>query len=200
MISAQLQGRRLVLSVWENDENDTAPIVEPFLVDPMNGKTGRQLSQRYLFAIEGLAELIEEGSVADDMIAAFGRENAERADEELTTAEGELLMQAAYFWQSVGGMDAVRELLAVQDDGSQGGEAGMGKALAVFRLRMVPLLSQIRHRLESARQTAGESTPGTATPRGSSSSGEQQQPAPASEAPTSGPTSPTATSSGHPPA
>ncbi len=176
MITAQLQGRRLVLTVETEDDE---PDIAPFVVSPMGAKAGRELSVRYLFTTEGLP--IENGDVAADMVAAFGQENYDRADEELSQNEGELILRAAYFWQSVGGLDAVRALLEVDDSGEQGGPDSRGKALAAFRLRMVPLLSQIRHALESARRTLAESTPATDTQSGSETSEKQPGEQPSSE-------------------
>lgn len=178
MITAKLQGRRLVLTV--ETEPDETP-VPAFYVEPFSARAGRELSTRYLFTTEGLP--IEEGSVGDDMMAAFGMDNYERADTTLSQAEGELLVQCAYFWQSVGGLESVRALLEVSPDGEQGGDESRGKALAVFRLRMVPLLSQIRHRLESAHRTLAESSPATDTPSGSESSGNEPGEQPSSEQP-----------------
>lgn len=172
MISAKLQGRRLVLTVETEPDEEAIP---PFYVTALSARAGRELSTRYLFAVEGLP--VEEGSVSDDVVESFGLENYTRADETLSQAEGELLAQAAYFWQTVGGIEAVRALLEVID-GEQGTVDAKGKALGVFRLRMVPLLSQIRHRLESALQTREESTPATDIPSGSDFSGSkpEQQP------------------------
>lgn len=168
MITAELQGRRLVLTVMDDD----GPAFAPYSIQPMSGQAGRELSTRYLFAIEGLGG--EPVDLAADTIAAFGAENFERANQECTTSEGEMLAHAAYFWQSVGGIDAVRALLEVGQDGNQGGGEPLSKAVAVFRLRMVPYLSQIRHRLESATRTLAESSPATATPNGSETSAPAQ--------------------------
>jgi len=162
MITAQLQGRRLALTVQTEDGEEP---IAPFLISPMSAKAGRELSTRYLFAVEGLP--IAEGAQNEDVINSFGLENYKRADETLSQHEGEMLAQCAYFWQSVGGLDAVKALLELDEMGSQGGEDARKKALAAFQLRMVPLLSQIRHRLESARQTIAESSPDTVTRSGS---------------------------------
>lgn len=179
MITAKMQGRRLVLTV-ETEEGE--PPVEPFYISPMGAKAGRELSVRYLYTSEGLP--IEDGDVAADMVRAVGQENYDRADEELSQNEGELILRAAYFWQSVGGMDAVHTLLEVDASGEQGGPDSRGKALAAFRLRMVPLLSQIKHHLESAIRTRAASTPATDTRSGSESSGSKP-----GEQPNSGPQS-----------
>lgn len=164
MITAKLQGRRLILTV-EGDPGD--PAIEPFVVEPLPARLGRELSGRYIFAIEGLPPMYPDApTVADDMIAAFGRENYERADNELQISELEVVAQAAYFWQSLGGMDAVTELLSPDDDGKQGGPVGRGKALAVFRFRVAPLLQQILQSLESEHRTRTADTPATTTRSG----------------------------------
>jgi len=176
MIKAELQGRRLVLTV--ETEADEEPI-EPFLVSPLPARAGRELSIRYLYQIEGLP--IEVGSIEQDFLDAFGVENAERADNTLGMKEGELLIRAAWFWQGMGGIEAVRALLEVDENGDQGSDEAAGKAVGVFRLRMVPLLSQTRHRLELARQTLAESTPATSTPPGGSENENEPGVSPSSE-------------------
>lgn len=159
MITAKMQGRRLRLTV--ETEPDETPI-EPFLVDPLTGREGREVSTVYLYVLEGITQ--DNGELGDAMTQSFGVENMKRA-EDLSQHEGALLAQAAFFWQSVGGIDAVRELLKPDADGVQGAEEAQGKALAVFKLKIVPLLSQIRHLLELARQTQMESSPDTDTPQ-----------------------------------
>lgn len=180
MITAKLQGRRLVLTV--ETEADEAPI-EPFYVTPLSARAGRELSRRYLFASEGL-DGGEDVDMSQDMIDAFGRENFERADAETTQGEGELLIQAAYFWQSVGGVDSLRALLEVDDDGLQGGATARGKALAAFRLRMVPLLRQIRRSLESAPPTPPATSPDTSSPEAGKLPDEQPSPSSNQQPPT----------------
>lgn len=187
MIKAQLQGRRLSLTV-ETDPDETA--IAPFLVSPLSAKDGRELSTRYVFVTEGIPVSDGDG-IEGDLVLALGAENFRRADEELSAAEGELIAQAAYLWQTLGGLEAVLALLAVDEHGRQGTPEHLGKALAVFRLRMVPLLSQIRHRLESARRTSGASTPGTDTRSGGESSGSEPGEKPSSDSPTDPPTTDT---------
>lgn len=187
MITATMHGRSLQLTV-ETEPDEEA--VEPFLVRPLSAREGRAMSERYLFTLEGLPI---EGDVNTDIITAFGMENYQRADETLSQAEGELLAQAAYFWQTVGGIEAVHALLEVVEGGRQGDLDSLGKALAVFRLRMVPLLSQIRHRLESALRTREASFPDTDTPAGGDSSENEPGNSPSSE-PTPPPPSPPTTS------
>lgn len=187
MITATMHGRSLQLTV--ETEPDEEPI-EPFLVRPLSARAGRELSQRYLYSLEGIPF---EGDINADIITAFGLENYQRADETLSQAEGELLAQVAYFWQSVGGIEAARALLDVAAPGEQGDLDRLGKAVAAFRLRMVPLLSQIRHRLESALQTREASSPATDTPAGGDSSENEPGNSPSSE-PTPPPHSPPTTS------
>lgn len=199
MIKAQQQGRRLVLSI-ETGEGE-AP-VEPFLVDPLPMSVGREISTRYVFATEGIP--VSDGSVGQDLLLAFGAANMERASNTLRADEFELVSQCAYFWQTVGGMEMVRAMLTPDEDGVQGGDVGRGKAMAAFQLRMVPLLSQIRRHLESARRTLTASTPDTDTRSGSESSESEpasppkpseQQPNPTTPASESGPSPETSGSS-----
>lgn len=156
MITAKLQGRRLVLTV-ETEEGEAA--IPPFYVDPISAKTGRTLSARYLFVLEDVP--LDEGSIGEDMIRCLGEENYARLDDELRQEEGELIMQAAYFWQLVTGMEGVRAILEGQEEG-----ADKGKAVGLFREKMAPLLSQIRRRLESEIQTQTDGTPATSSPQG----------------------------------
>ncbi len=160
MITATRDGRRLVLTVETGDDEQA---IAPFVVSPVSAAKGNELSSRFVFASEGL---VDEATIADDMRDAFGHDNYQRAFEECTSEEGELLLNAAYFWQTVGGMDAVRALLEVDEHGDQGGAAGRGKAMAAFRLRVVPLLSRISRSLESELRTREAATPGTGTPDG----------------------------------
>jgi len=148
MITATMAGRRLALTV-ETGEGEEP--IAPFLVQPLSAREGRAMSERYLLGIEGIAP--DAGTNMADILAALGKENYERADNELTQAEGELVAQAAFFWQTVGGIEAVRALLEPHDDGTQGGDVSTGKAIAVFRLRVLPLLSRIRQLLASELQT-----------------------------------------------
>lgn len=160
MITATRDGRRLVLTVETAPDE---PAIAPFVVVPVSAARGNELSSRFVFAGEGL---VDEAGIADDMRSAFGEDNYQRAFNECTAHEGELLLNAAYFWQTVGGMDAVRGLLEVDENGDQGGAAGQGKAFAAFRLRVVPLLSRISRSMESALQTREAATPDTGTPDG----------------------------------
>jgi hypothetical protein len=189
MITATIEGRRLKLVVETGE--DEAPI-EPFYVAPVSARVGRDMSRRYLFALEGIVVPDDDGRVETDLVAAFGFDNAARADEELSAAEGMLITQAAYFWQMVGGMDSVRAMLTVNPEtGEQGDLDARGGAVAAFRLRVVPLLQQMSLRLELARQTPTDGTPGTDTPVGGGSSESAPSGTPQPEQPASSPTSAT---------
>lgn len=161
MITAQLQGRRLALTVETGDSEES---IAPFLVDPLPARVGRELSIHYLLAVEGVN--LADADISADIVRAFGKANAERADTELHQAEAEVMLWAAFMWQTIGGLEAARAILEADDDGVQGSDKSRGKALALFRLRAAPLLSQIRHRLESARQTQQGATPDTDSPQG----------------------------------
>jgi len=176
MITARLQGRRLALTV-ETEPDETA--IAPVLVEPLAARVGRELSTRYLLAVEGVLD--DGGQIGLDVLTAVGKSNAERIDAELSQAEGELMLQAAYLWQTVGGMEAVRAYLEPDEHGEQGGDVARGKALAAFRLRAVPLLSQIRHSLASARRTQQADTPATDTPPGGATSDDASSTSPSSE-------------------
>lgn len=179
MIAAALTGRRLSLTV--ETAPDETPIA-PFLIDPVSAKTGRELSVRYIFTTQGLP--LEAGSpdMSEDMMRSFGRANTERADDELTAAEGEALLTAAWLWQTVGGLPSVQAYLASVNNGDAP-DVSLGKALPVFMQRAVPLLSRIRHRLESVNLTSSDGTSGTNFPQ----AGEQPAPVPSPPAPPSTP-------------
>jgi hypothetical protein len=184
MITAHMDGRRLVLSV--ETAADEEPI-EPFVVHPLGGQEGRNMSLRYALAQGGGPV----GDLENDLLRAFGEANTERADNDLRTEEGELLVTAAYFWQMVGGIAAVNALLEPAQDGSQGGADARGKAIEVFQLRMVPYLSQTRHRLESARLTAEASIRDTSIRDGSKNSDGEPSSSPDGQQPQKPPSNPT---------
>lgn len=157
MITATKHGRGLLLTV-EAGEGEAA--IEPFYVAPVSAREGRAMSSRYMLATVDLADTAQIGV---DMVNAFGRENAERAQDECTIEECDLLLNAAWHFNTIGGWDALTALLSVDSDGTQGGVEARGKALTAFRLRAVPLLSQISHDMESARRTLEGATPDTVT-------------------------------------
>ena len=193
MITAQLRGRRLALAVETEPDEQAIP---PVLVEPVSARVGRELSTRYLLAVEGLLD--DPTVIGQDVVTAMGKDNAARIDAELSQHEAEIMLQAAYLWQTVGGMEAVRAYLETDEHGEQGGDVGRGKALAAFRLRAVPLLSQIRHSLESARRTREADTPATDTPPGGATSGDVLSTSPSNapvESPPSTPTPASATAS-----
>jgi len=162
MIKAELQGRRLILTVETAD--DETPIA-PFVVEPLSARIGRELGSRYLMVLEDLPVVEDIGT---DMIRALGQENYDRLDDELRQEEGELIMQAAYFWQMITGIEGARLVL-------EGRETGLPKAVALFRERMAPLLSQIRRRLESELQTLQGDTPATDSPQAGAKPGRKPQ-------------------------
>lgn len=187
MITAQLQGRRLTLTVETADDE---PAIAPFVVAPLPARVGRELSMHYLLAVEGID--LEGADIGADLMRAFGPENVERAETELHQSEAEVVLWAAFMWQTIGGLKAAQAVLEVDEHGVQGGDSSRGKALAEFRLRAAPLLSEIRHRLESARRTLRDGSPdtgirsggGTSEP-GSSTSHSAEQPSTPSESPAS---------------
>jgi hypothetical protein len=155
MIKAELQGRRLILTVETAD--DETPI-EPYRVEPLSGKVGRQLSMDYSLMLVG--QTPDGFNIGDAMITATGQENYDRLSDELRQEEAEQIIQAAFYWQTAIGMDGVRAIL-------EGGVGGMGKASALFAQRMAPLLPPTSPRSASENPTPSpDDTPNTSTPEG----------------------------------
>jgi hypothetical protein len=169
MLTAKMNGRRLQLE-FEAEPGEEA--LAPYLVAPLSARDGRAMSIRYLLASEGLPH--EGPSLAEDLVTALGAENYDRADGELHADDQNLLAQAAFYWQTMGGGTALRALLDLDpaDKGEQGGVVSRGKALTVLRSRLVPLLHETKRRMESEHRTPAGSTPDT----GSRPAGEKSEP------------------------
>jgi len=181
VITASMDGRRLKLTI---DAAPDEPALEPFVVAPLSARDGRAMSIRYLLNTEGVEH--DGPTMSEDLVAAFGAENYERGDTTLHADLLGLLAQAAYYWQTLGGMAAVRALLDSDplDGGEQGGPVARGKALTVLRSRLVPLLSETRRLSESGRRTPEGSTPVTdSRPSGEPSASVLSEPPPEPSSP-----------------
>lgn len=156
-IKAEQVGRRLVLTV--TDENGAA-VFEPYIVEPVPMKAGRQLTADYL------AVASQTGTVSVERQAGMFREalnehNAARAEEEVSQVEGDELCVKALMWQTVIGMDGIRAF-----DNAGGGVAGMVKALRLLTGMSAALPSPTSPSTGWESLTSQEGTPGTSTPQG----------------------------------
>lgn len=135
MIDAKKDGRNLVL---------TLDGVDPFVIRPLPGHAGRQITETYLTSVAG-------GSTTVDVTAALQmavdgavldgdrwvpRPEAEQANfnrmgMELSQEEAELIIMPAFFWQTILGMDGVKAYI-------EGGEglAGTLKASGALTARL----------------------------------------------------------------
>jgi hypothetical protein len=180
MINATLQGRRLVLTVSGGDDD---PAIEPFVISPLPGDTGRALTADYLNLILGIGNVTEErkaeifeisldgvdpatGHLRRDEISGEPlKPNSDRIGQEVTQEEGEALVLAAFMWHTIVGMDGVRAFL--NDMGREGAVAAAGKAVRLLtqRLAISPSTTSPNSELGSLIRTPAV-TPSTDIPRG----------------------------------
>lgn len=135
MITAAKDGRNLVL---------TMEGVDPFVIRPLPGHAGRQITDTYLNSIAGgatSADLSAACQIAVDGAVLDGdrwvprpeaeQTNFNRMGMELSQEESELIIMPAFFWQTVLGMDGVKAYL-------EGGEglAGTLKASGALTARL----------------------------------------------------------------
>lgn len=165
MITTTRDGRNLVIHV----EGVESP---PFVVAPLPGLAGIQVFETYLGGTGGLGtaeELAEalmmsvDGAVYDEETGRWkALPEAERATynrigHELSQAEAEDVLNAAFLWQSAMGDDGVRVFL---DNG--GGVKGLLAALTAFRARGDMLTRRTAH----AGRPAGAAAPTDRKPKG----------------------------------
>lgn len=136
MITAAREGRKLVLTIEGLD---------PFVIEPLPGKAGLQLTDVYLKGLGGAAagEWIDTIAMALDgarqnaltgrwePVPEEERRNSERLANEATSEEGESVSLAAFFWHTVLGWSGVKEFL----DGGEG-LGGTLKASAALASRL----------------------------------------------------------------
>lgn len=135
MITATKDGRNLVL---------TMDGVDPFVIRPLPGHAGRQITDTYLNSASGKAttadlttalQMAVDGAVLDGdrWVPRPDAEqtNFNRIGMELSQEESELIIMPAFFWQTVLGMDGVKAYI-------QGGEglAGTLKASGALTARL----------------------------------------------------------------
>lgn len=133
MIDATKDGRNLVITLQG---------VDPFVVHPLPGHAGRQITDTYLTTLSGqTADLTAALQMAVDGAILDGdrwvpRPEAEqinfnRLGMELSQDEAEMIIMPAFFWQTILGMDGVRAYI-------EGGEglAGTLKASGALTARL----------------------------------------------------------------
>ncbi|MEA1264252.1 hypothetical protein MicroSTF_14510 [Microbacterium sp. STF-2] len=135
MIDATKNGRNLVL---------TMEGVDPFVIRPLPGHAGRQITDTYLSSVAGGSTTIDltaalqmavDGAVLEGDVWVPRPEseqtNFNRIGMELSQDEAELIIMPAFFWQTILGMDGVKAYI-------QGGEglAGTLKASGALTARL----------------------------------------------------------------
>ena len=135
MIDATKDGRNLVL---------TMDGVDPFVIRPLPGHAGRQITDTYLSSVAGGSGTIDltaalqmavDGAILEDdrwvPRPESEQTNFNRIGMELSQDEAELIIMPAFFWQTILGMDGVKAYI-------QGGEglAGTLKASGALTARL----------------------------------------------------------------
>lgn len=144
MLKAEQVDRDLVLTVEGTD---------PFVIRPLPGRQGKQITETYLNGAQGLAPggdieaalmIAVDGGVWDDEQGRFvPRPDPERTvynriNDELRLGEAESILLPAFFWQTILGIAGVRAFIE-GGEGMSGGVKALG-ALAA-RLGLSPSLT-----------------------------------------------------------
>lgn len=177
MITAEADGRNLKLTV--------EGLEEPFIIRPIPGNAGHQITDVYLRSMSQAAEPSEmalalaialDGAVRTDSdswapVPPEERVNSRRLGNEVSAAEGEDITMAAFFWQTLLNTAGVNAYLS-----EGGGVGGLEKATwaLVHRLGLSPETTSPSSALESLIQLQG-SIPSTSSPQGGAKPGKQPQ-------------------------
>lgn len=176
MITTERHGRNLHIIVEGVDD--------PYVIRPLPGNAGVQVTETYLGSAGGIANgpefldaliMAVDGAVYDPETRRWApvpeeqRTNYNRLGMELRQAEAELVIMPAFFWQSILGDEGVRLYL-------EGGEgtAGALKATGAMagRLRILQNRPSPLSALVTPTRTAPTPT-GTSTPRGGKKRGKR---------------------------
>ena len=132
MVTATKDGRNLVLTVEG---------VDPFVIRPLPGHAGRQITQTYLDSLSGASALLPALQIAVDGAVLDGdrwvprpdaeQTNFNRIGMELSQEESSSIIMPAFFWQTILGMDGVKAYI---EDGE--GQAGALKAAGALSARL----------------------------------------------------------------
>jgi hypothetical protein len=119
-VTATTKGRDLVLQVDFIDE--------PFVITPLGGRAGQELTDRFLNIAAGKLPPLGMDAV---LAGAVGPAIYERVREQLTLNEAESVLLPAFYWQTVLGIDGVNAFIS-------GGEgmAGAKKGLELLLLTL----------------------------------------------------------------
>ncbi|WP_213816180.1 hypothetical protein [Glaciihabitans sp. dw_435] len=151
-VIASIQNRNLVLRLSGVDE--------PFVIPPLPGRRGKELTETYLKIASGIISPVGMDGV---LAEAVGSEVQARLDEELSLAEQQSILMPAFLWQTVLGMDGVNTFLS-------GGEglAGAKKGLELLLLSLGLSLTTIAQssELETQIQSLAPTPPTTTPPTG----------------------------------
>lgn len=151
-VSASIQGRNLALALDDIDE--------PFIIRPIPGNAGHQVTDFYIRTLSRAAEPAEmalalaialDGAVhtkSDSWapVPPEERVNSLRLGNEVSAAEGEDITMAAFFWQTILNAAGVNAYLS-----AGGGVAGIAKAtmLLIHRMGLSPLVGSQQSALEA---------------------------------------------------
>lgn len=176
MITAEKVGRQLHIRVEGFDE--------PYIVEPLPGRAGLQITEAYLNAI-GSTSSVEDAVNAFVMALDGARydehtkkwvpvppeeqHNTNRLGMELSASEQDLVQMPAFFWQTILGMDGVRAYI-------EGGEglSGTLKAAGALAARLDRLNLLTSPRTASASPTRTGSSRTTSSPRGGKKNGKRR--------------------------
>lgn len=135
MIEATKAGRDLVLTVEGLD---------PFVIRPLPGHAGRQITDTFLTSVGGgsngtdlaaAMQMAVDGAILDGDVwvprPAGEQTNFNRIGMEMSQAEAEQILMPAFFWQTILGMDGIRAYI-------EGGEGlpGTLKAAGALSVRL----------------------------------------------------------------
>lgn len=175
MVTASEVGRDLHLTVEG---------VAPFVVRPLPGRVGEQITSTYLNAAVGAASTEEmtdafriamDGAVRDGdrfvPLPEAEQHNYNRIQDELRTAEAESILMPAFLWQTALGLSGVNAFI-------EGGEGVAGGVKALWALTARLGISPSRTSPSSAldeltRLQVG--SPSTSSPQGGAKPGRQPQ-------------------------
>lgn len=158
--------------------------VAPFVVRPLPGRVGEQITETYLNAAVGRASTEDmtdafrmalDGAVRDGdrfvPLPVDEQHNYNRMGEELRTAEAESILMPAFLWQTILGLSGVTAFI-------EGGEGVAGGVKALWaltaRLGISPSRTSPSTVLDELTRLQG-ATPNTPSPQGGVKPGRQPQ-------------------------
>lgn len=141
MITATKQGRNLLIAV--------EGIEEPFVIRPLPGYAGIQMTNDYLATmggngqnLVGALQMAVDGARENTITGLWEpvpeeqQTNYSRIGRELSQTEAEWVLMPAFFWQTVLGMDGVKTYVEGMTDNDGNGLGGTLKAAAALTSRL----------------------------------------------------------------